>query len=164
MKNALIITLLLSSLATFGRPKTTSDAEALEKKNEKIEAMKVAYLTNELELTVEESQAFWPVYNELQDKEIELRSDQSRTFKGLGDNEMSDEEIEKMIYSMADAGINIAKLRKSYLDDFIEVIGANKTAKLMRAEKEFGRRMMARMKGSKGPQQRGKKNGERPIR
>ena len=27
----------------------------------------------------------------------------------------------------------------------------------MRAEKEFGRRMMARMKGSKGPQQRGKK-------
>ena len=164
MKNALIFTLLLSSLAAFAQPKTTSDAEALEKKKEKIEAMKVAYLTNELELTVEESQVFWPVYNELQDKEIELRSDQLRTFKGLGDNEMSDEDIEKMIYSMADAGINIAKLRKSYLDDFIEVIGANKTAKLMRAEKEFGRRMMARMKGSKGPQQRGNKNGERPIR
>ena len=73
-------------------------------------------------------------------------------------------EIEKMIYSMADAGINIAKLRKSYLDDFIEVIGANKTAKLMRAEKEFGRRMMARMKGGKRPQDGGRKNGERPNR
>ena len=164
MKNALIFTLLLSSLAAFAQPKTTSDAEALEKKKEKIEAIKVAYLTNELELTVEESQAFWPVYNELQDKEIELRSDQLRTFKGLGDNEMSDEDIENMIYSMADAGINIAKLRKSYLDDFIEVIGANKTAKLMRAEKEFGRRMMARMKGSKGPQHIGEKIGKHPIR
>ena len=164
MKNALIFTLLLSSLAAFAQPKTTSDAEALEKKKEKIEAMKVAYLTNELELTVEESQAFWPVYNELQDKEIELRSDQLRTFKGLGDNEMSDEDIEKMIYSIADAGINIAKLRKSYLDDFIEVIGSNKTAKFMRAEKEFGRRMMARMKGSKGPQHRGEKIGKHPIR
>ena len=164
MKKALIFTLLLSSLVAFAQPKTTNDAEALAKKKEKIEALKVAYLTNELGLTIEESQVFWPVYNELQDKEIELRSDQLRTFKGLGDNEMSDEDIEKMIYSMADAGINIAKLRKSYLDDFIEVIGANKTAKLMRAEKEFGRRMMARMKGSKGPQPRSKKNGESPIR
>ena len=164
MKNTLIFTLLLSSLAAIAQPKTENDAEALEKKKEKIEAMKVAYLTNELELTVEESQAFWPVYNELQDKEIELRSDQLSTFKGLGDDEISDKAIEKMIYSMADAGINIAKLRKSYLDDFIEVIGANKTAKLMRAEKEFGRRMMARMKGGKRPQDGGRKNGERPNR
>ena len=46
MKNALIFTLLLSSLAAFAQPKTTSDAEALEKKKEKIEAIKVAYLTN----------------------------------------------------------------------------------------------------------------------
>ena len=164
MKDTLIFTLLLSSLVAVAQPKTANDAETLEKKKEKIEAMKVAYLTNELELTVEESQAFWPVYNELQDKEIELRSNQLKTFKDLEDDVMSDEAIEKMIYSMADAGINIAELRKSYLDDFIEVIGANKTAKLMRAEKEFGRRMMARMKGSKGPQHRGEKIGKHPIR
>jgi hypothetical protein len=164
MKDTLIFTLLLSSLVAVAQPKTPNDAETLEKKKEKIEAMKVAYLTNELELTVEESQAFWPVYNELQDKEIELRSNQLKTFKNLEDDVMSDEAIEKMIYSMADAGINIAELRKSYLDDFIKVIGANKTAQLMRAEKEFGRRMMVRMKGGKGPHERGRKNGERPIR
>jgi len=46
-------------------------------------------------------------------------------------------------------------LRKSYLDDFIEVIGAQKTAKLMRAEKEFGRKMMERMKGRDRPRDRG---------
>ena len=164
MKDTLIFTLLLSSLVAVAQPKTPNDAETLEKNKEKIEAMKVAYLTNELELTVEESQAFWPVYNELQDKEIELRSNQLKTFKDLEDDVMSDEAIEKMIYSMADAGINIAELRKSYLDDFIKVIGANKTAQLMRAEKEFGRRMMVRMKGGKGPNERGRKNGERPIR
>ena len=66
MKDTLIFTLLLSSLVAVAQPKTANDAETLEKKKEKIEAMKVAYLTNELELTVEESQAFWPVYNELQ--------------------------------------------------------------------------------------------------
>ena len=36
------------------------DRAELEKKKEKIEAIKVAYLTEELELTVAESQAFWP--------------------------------------------------------------------------------------------------------
>ena len=70
MKNALIFTLLLSSLAAVAQSKTTNDTEALEKG--KIEAMKAAYLTNELELTVEESQAFWPIYNELQIKRLNL--------------------------------------------------------------------------------------------
>ena len=46
MKDTLIFTLLLSSLVAVAQPKTANDAETLEKKKEKIEAMKVAYLTN----------------------------------------------------------------------------------------------------------------------
>ena len=52
-----------------------------------------------------------------------------------------------MLYSFADTHIAIEELRKSYIDDFIEVVGAKKTAKLLLAEKEFGRRIMERMKG-----------------
>jgi len=58
-------------------------------------------------------------------------------------------------------------LRKSYLEDFIDVIGAQKTAKLMRAEKEFGRRMMERMKGKDRPRDKGRgpgSDGGRPMR
>ena len=66
-----------------------------------------------------------------------------------------------------DTQIAIEELRKSYLDDFIEVIGAKKTAKLMRAEKEFGRRMMERMKGKDRPRDKGRRpgpDGGRPMR
>ena len=72
MKKTLIFGLLLSAAAVVAQPKMGDRAD-LEKKKEKIEAIKVAYLTEELELTVAESQAFWPVYNERQNKEHELR-------------------------------------------------------------------------------------------
>ncbi|HCP41139.1 MAG TPA: hypothetical protein DIT65_05025, partial [Cryomorphaceae bacterium] len=87
----------------------------------------------------------------------ELREIQRTGFKKLSSNEKSEKEVEKILYSFADTQIAIEQLRKSYLDDFIDVIGAKKTAKLMRAEKEFGRRMMERMKGKDRPRDKGKR-------
>ena len=66
-----------------------------------------------------------------------------------------------------DTQIAIEELRKSYLEDFIDVIGAQKTAKLMRAEREFGRIMMERMKGKDRPRDKGRgpgSDGGRPMR
>ena len=39
-----------------------------ENKKENIEAQKVAFITSKLNLTTEESQKFWPVYNEYESK------------------------------------------------------------------------------------------------
>ena len=166
MKKTLIFGLLLSTAAVMAQPKMGDRAE-LEKKKEKIEAIKMAYLTEEIELTVAESQAFWPVYNELQEKEHELRDKQRTGLKKLAGEEPSEKEVEKMLYSLMDIHIAIEELRKSYLDDFIEVIGAKKTVQLLRAEKEFGRRMMERMKGKDRPRDKGRSpgpDGGRPMR
>ena len=167
MKKTLIFGLLLSAAAVMAQPKMGDRAE-LEKKKEKIEAIKVAYISEELELTVAESQAFWPVYNELQSKEQELREKQRANFMSLKkDEEISEKELETMIYKMSDIHIAIEELRKSYLDDFIDLLGAKKTLQLMKAEKEFGRRMIERMKGKDRPRDREKRpgtEGRRPMR
>ena len=167
MKKTLIFGLLLSAAAVMAQPKMGDRAE-LEKKKEKIEAIKVAYISEELELTVAESQAFWPVYNELQSKEQELREKQRANFMSLKkDEEISEKELETMIYKMSDIHIAIEELRKSYLDDFIDLLGAKKTLQLMKAEKEFGRRMMERMKGKDRPRDRERRpgpEGRRPMR
>ena len=166
MKKTLIFGLLLSAAGVMAQP-NMGDRADLEKKKEKIEAIKVAYLTEELELTVAESQAFWPVYNELREKEHALREQQRSGLQKLSGEEPSENEVEKMLYSFADTHIAIEELRKSYLDDFIDVIGAKKTAKLLRAEKEFGRKMMERMRGKDRPRDRGHgpgPDGGRPMR
>ena len=167
MKKTLVFGLLLSTAAGMAQPKMGDRAE-IEKKKEKIEAIKVAYISEELELTVAESQAFWPVYNELQSKEQELREKQRANFISLKkDEEISDDELETMIYEMSDIHIAIEELRKSYLDDFIEILGAKKTLQLIKAEKEFGRKMMERIKGNDRQRDKGRRSdpkSKRPIR
>ena len=45
----------------------------------RIESMKVAYITNKLDLTPEEARKFWPVYNSWQNKKEELWKDFKNT-------------------------------------------------------------------------------------
>ena len=167
MKKTLIFGLLLSTAAGMAQPKI-GDRVEIEKNKEKIEAIKVAYITAELELTVAESQAFWQVYTELQSKEHELREDQLANFMSFKkDEEISEKELETMIYKMSDIHIDIEELRKSYLDYFIDILGAKKMLQLMKAEKEFGSRMMERMKGNDRQRYKGRRSdpkSKRPIR
>jgi hypothetical protein len=100
----------------------------------------------------------------MSDKEHALRKAQRDAFGGLKDFEnASDKEVEKAIMELADLSVEIEELRKSYLPKFIDIIGAKKTAKLMKAEKEFGKRLMERMKGGDRPDREGP-GGRRPMR
>lgn len=155
MKQLFAIALFLGTVTGFAQPHLRGENED---RREKIEAIKAAYITEELELTVAESQAFWPVYNELQKKEIELREGQRSRLESLR-NESSDKALEKAMYDMADGHIALEELRKSYIDDFIGVLGAKKTAQLFKAEREFGRKVMERLHRGDRPKDRGQKEG-----
>jgi len=52
-------------------------------KNEKIESMKVAFLSTKLELTAKEAQQFWPLYNEFQQKMEKLRKSKKSDFEDI---------------------------------------------------------------------------------
>lgn len=147
MKTKWMALLLLVSTVAFAQPRDME--RQLEQKRERIEAMKVAHLTTELKLTREESEKFWPVYNELQAKEMEIRQAQAEDLRSLRERigDMSDKEIERALIKVSDEHIRLEQLRRDYLDDFIEVIGAKKTAEMMRAERDFGRKMMERARG-----------------
>jgi len=162
MKNRILTLLMLTSMVAVAQP--TGRRGDFEEKREKIEAIKVAFITEQIDLTVEESQSFWPVYNEMSDEEHALRKAQRDAFVGLKDFEnASDKDVEKAIMELADLSVEIEELRKSYLPKFIDIIGAKKTAKLMKAEKEFGKRLMERMKGGDRPDREGP-GGRRPMR
>lgn len=162
MKNRILTLLMLTSVVALAQPQEKNrDFEA---KREKIEAIKVAYIAEQIDLSVDESQSFWPVYNEMSNKEHALRKAQRDAFLGLQDFEnVSEDEVEKVILKLADLAIEIEEIHKSYLPKFINILGAKKTAKLMRAEKEFGKRLMERMKEGNRPD-RGGPEGRRQMR
>ena len=87
-----------------------------EKKLQDIEALKVAFITKELELTPDEAQKFWPVYNQYS-KEVKA---------AIGDKQDVIETEEKVL-----------NIRKSYRDQFTKVLGPDRMNRMFKAEANF---------------------------
>jgi hypothetical protein len=87
-----------------------------QKQQEKIEALKVAFITKELDLTPDEAQKFWPVYNQYSK---ELKS----TIKNNQD--------------VIDRDEKVVNLRKRYRDQFTKVLGPDRMNKMFNAERDF---------------------------
>ncbi|MBL4587696.1 MAG: hypothetical protein JKX84_11670, partial [Flavobacteriales bacterium] len=64
-------------------------------KREKLQALKVGYLTDKLNLTPEEAQTFWPLYNEMETKMRSIRKEKHQNRRNTKENytQMSDKEL-----------------------------------------------------------------------
>lgn len=111
---------------------------------EKVDAMKIGFITNFLDLTSEEAKNFWPVYNKYQD-EIELLR-RSRRDNILNEqtnlDSMPDGELEKLVDSEIIFHQNELDIQKKYHPQFKHVLPMKKVAKLYRAEEEFKRKLL----------------------
>ncbi len=111
-----------------------------------IEAVKAAFITQKLELTPEESQKFWPVYNNYQQelkKLILIKNSQRRALKENAEAEPVDElEIDS----------EILELRKRYRGEFAKVLPRQKAALVYPTEREFRQQLIEQL------QKRKKKN------
>ncbi len=109
---------------------------------ERVEAQRIGFITQRVSLTPEESQPFWPIYNEYTDKLKQIRSStkMDKTF-----DEMSDADTEKMIMGQFDKETRIIDLRKEYYQKFKKVISVKKIAKLYRAEQDFKGEMLKQL-------------------
>lgn len=120
-------------------------------KYEKIEAQRVAFITQELNLTPEEAKVFWPVYNEYDTKRHELK-------KAFKNNEnLHKPEIEKLTEKEASLILDnqiieaqkLLDLRKEYHAKFKSVLPAVKVLQLYDAEREFQKMLIERLRQHK---------------
>lgn len=107
--------------------------EARATRYESIRNMKIAFFTDALELTAEQSQQFWPIYNESWKSRRELghrRRDLFKTIREGGAGEKQLDELLEFMHQESKLIENcIAKLRKILPDD--------KVAKVFVAEEDF---------------------------
>ncbi|MCH2196853.1 hypothetical protein [Kordia sp.] len=119
---------------------------------EKIKKLKIAYFTENLDLSEKEAQQFWPVYNAYDDKNHELRVAGLNKIKkevssntNISEKEASDildriQSIEKQVYENRVDLVN--KLRK--------FLPATKIIRLKKAEHEFNRKLMKQFRKRRG--------------
>jgi hypothetical protein len=110
---------------------------------DQIEAQKVAYFTQTLDLTVDESQSFWPIYNKYEDDQKALRQQYSPAFKN---KDMNDEEAAKAIVGYLEMEENMLLLKRQLYRDLSGVLPPRKIVKLQLAEKQFKQKLLERIK------------------
>ena len=132
---------------------------------EKIKAQKVAYITTAMQLTPEESEVFWPIYNEYDKKRESFERARIGKFqvqeKGISD--MSDEEVEKLILDRFKREQEMTELNMVYYARFKEVLPVKKIFDLYKAEMEFRKVLLDRLqeyKGREGQGGQGKQGGQ----
>jgi len=137
------------------------------RKKEKVESMRIAFITQKLDLTPEEAPKFWPVYNELQKKREELRRKKHGEGKKMKPSldSLTDKEIEKLVDDEIALRQKKLDLQKEYHSKFKSVLPIKKVAKLYRAEEQFAPPLLdplsnTKRKGHTGED--GKKKGTPP--
>lgn len=121
---------------------------------ERIEALRIAFFTEKLQLTPEESQNFWPLFNEFNKKERALR----KTYKMDKSPELlSDAEAESLIDNMFVMEEEMLQLKKEYFGKMREVLPVRKLALLPHIDRQFKERLLREMRNRQERQ-----NGDRP--
>jgi adenine-specific DNA methylase len=112
-------------------------------KKEKIEALRVAFITKQLNLSGEESQKFWPVYNEYQDKLKAARREMKAHRADFGSDKEAQEFLDaELLYRQRELS-----LYKEYYDKFRKVLPVKKVAELRHAEEEFKKELLKQLQG-----------------
>lgn len=121
-----------------------------ESKSDKIEAYKIAFITEKLNLTPKEAAAFWPVYNEYSDKLVGLRTKETNRIKSLNmDANLTDAEAEVFIKDYLAYKEQINELTQKYVAEFKKVLPLSKVAKLVTLEQEFKLKLLQHYKEKK---------------
>lgn len=134
MKKVTTMLFLLVTLTAMAQPQGEPG-----KRKEKVEQLRIAYITEKLPLTSAEAEKFWPVYNEFTDKLRETKKGNMQLRKDLHENleKLSEGEIKEKIEMITVGQQKELDLQTEYGPKIASVVGYKKAVKLVSLEKEF---------------------------
>lgn len=135
LKHLLLILFLFTTVTFHGQERPSKD---------KIKALKVAFMTERLDLGSKEAQTFWPLYNEYQENREALRQREYTQIRAkIKDADaLSEKEAKKLLDQYISFEEEEEALDKAFLNDVSQVITAKKTLLLLRSEEEFKRQLI----------------------
>ena len=146
--NITIAVLLMAALNLNAQPN-----QQKEDWKEKLQSVKIAFLTTEIGLTPTEAQNFWPIYNSVSE---ELDKAMRSTFhsymeleKALNENK-SDKEVSKRLERYLDALSSQDEIRSDSVEKYRKILPDTKIAKIFVAEEKFRRQQIRRMQQHAG--------------
>lgn len=115
---------------------------------ERVRAEKVAFLTEQIDLTESEAQVFWPIYNQIQKEQREAFEAVRKAYEAMekGVNEgKTGKEMEKLVEAYVDAKDKNEGIETKYLNKLMKSLPAEKVARYYVAEEKFRHQQIGRL-------------------
>lgn len=133
--------MLFLSLTTF--------AQDREKHMERIKALRVAFISDRLDLTPEEAQQFWPIFNQFDERQFELHKQKRRLMHKLRPENaagLSDKETIALMEEEDKLESDFQENRRKLTKDLQGIIPNQKIIMLKQLEIEFKEKLLKQMK------------------
>lgn len=135
MVRVILLTIALSSIFTH--------MNAQEDRKEQIERLRVAFISEELDLSTEEAQVFWPVFNIFQDQKRQLEKDIRKSIRQLeAETLLSEQDVLSLNKKVSENRRSIIRIEEQLIIDLMPILGPERTLKLMSIESEFKKRIL----------------------
>jgi biopolymer transport protein ExbB/TolQ len=127
----------------------TAHGQGQPDRGERVEALKISFITEQLSLTPDEAKVFWPVFNQFEEERKAIRQMHAAGGKKL--EFMSDEEAEAMINKEIEFQQKNLEITRKYVGEFKKILPVKKVAVLLTLEKRFSKLLLDRVKQGGGP-------------
>ena len=109
-------------------------------RSQQVESVKIAFITQKLNLNTSEAEKFWPVYNNYQQelRQVYKQRREAKNKSKANPNDKLDNEL--------DFESRLLDIRKKYKEDFAKVIPSEKVLQFFQAEREFREQMIKELK------------------
>jgi hypothetical protein len=145
MKSFIIILAITGIGFQIGSAQYGSEQRA--KMQERIESQRVAFITQKLDLSPDESAKFWPILNEYKKVQKEKREE---ILPGKPLKQLSEAEAEELIEKNLALELEMVEIKRDYFNKLKEVIPPSKIILLVQMEKEFNRQVLEKIRQRQG--------------
>ncbi len=159
MKNIFLNTLLilLTAAPTFAQTRDHKDVNKAEQK-EKIKAYHTAFLTEQLEMTTDESMIFWAAHNELDNALEAIRKEKKQLRKETKETDsQSKKDLEKRVIRMSELQVLEIELNRDFILSCFDILDPSRALKISKIEKTFRNRVKERLSRGDNSRQRKEK-------
>jgi hypothetical protein len=146
MKKILIIALLLSGFTALAQNNNQQNAQA------KLQAARIALITERLGLTPTQAQQFWPIYNEYAEQRRVIQQEFRNARKGLDLNKLTEAQSRALLKERMAGKQRQLNLETKYSDRLMNVINTRQLMALKKAEDDFRAMIIRRIEQRKQQQ------------
>jgi hypothetical protein len=150
IKKGFLLMILMIGVLTFSQAQRTPPAPPTPPRpparldENRIKSLKIAHLTERLNLSSEEAVKFWPIYNQFEDKKLALQKEIAKLEVSL---EMDEKEANTFIQKSLENAQKLVDLRKEQLTALKGVLSTQQLAMLQISDRDFGRVVLTEVQG-----------------